>query len=39
MQAKQLSKRGGELTVSIQDNRVELCGAAVLVASGTLYLP
>jgi PhzF family phenazine biosynthesis protein len=39
MKAKQLSKRGGELTVSVQNDRVELCGGAVLVASGTLYLP
>jgi len=39
LKARQLSKRGGELTVNLQNDRVELGGSAVLIASGTLHLP
>lgn len=39
MSARQVSKRGGELTVEVAGDRVKLGGRAVLVARGDLLLP
>ena len=38
MRAYQASRRGGEMTVRLRGDRVELVGQAVVVASGTLRL-
>jgi predicted PhzF superfamily epimerase YddE/YHI9 len=38
MQAYQASRRGGEMTVRLRGERVELAGEAVIVAGGTLRL-
>jgi PhzF family phenazine biosynthesis protein len=39
LQARQVSKRGGELRCELAGDRVKMSGGAVLVASGTLHLP
>lgn len=39
LSAKQVSKRGGELSVEVAGDRVKLGGRAVLVARGDLLLP
>jgi len=39
LRARQCSSRGGELMVTVKDDRVALRGAATLIAEGTLYIP
>jgi len=39
MQARQVSRRGGELRCELAGDRVKMSGNAVLVKSGTLHLP
>ena len=38
LRARQCSSRGGELLVTVKDDRVALRGAATLIAEGTLYI-
>jgi predicted PhzF superfamily epimerase YddE/YHI9 len=39
LRARQISERGGELTVRWEGDRVHLIGHAVQVAEGTMVLP
>lgn len=39
LRARQISKRGGEMTVTVAGERVRLAGAAVTVAEGEILLP
>lgn len=39
LRARQISKRGGEMTVTVDGDRVRLAGAAVTVAEGEILVP